>query len=58
MTKRFNSNILIALCTACAMLAFARYHAYVAVSATTFYVAAAGICLLPVLYGLVRRKAC
>jgi hypothetical protein len=59
MTKRFNSTIIItALCTSCALIAFARYEAFAKVSAAVFYVAAAVICLLPVVYALLRHKSC
>lgn len=58
MPRRFDSNIITALCTACAMIAYAYYHTYIAVPATAFWVAAAVISLLPVGYRLVSRKAC
>ena len=58
MRKRFNSNFSIALCTGCALIAFAFYHTSIAVPAVAFYVTAATICLLPVAYCLVTRKAC
>jgi membrane protein YdbS with pleckstrin-like domain len=61
MFKRLNSNIFIALCTSCTMIAFAfyqRYEASIAFPAVAFFVAAAIICLLPVFYALLRRKAC
>lgn len=50
----------IALVTSCAVTTFAFYQRYraVNVSVVTFYLAAAVICLLPVLYGLVRRQVC
>jgi hypothetical protein len=60
MLKRLNGNIITALCTACAMIAFAFYERYktsVAVPTVAFYGAAAVICLLPVLYARLRRKA-
>jgi hypothetical protein len=58
MTKRFNSTIIIiALCTSCAMIAFARYQASIPVSAVALFIAAAVICLLPVFYALVRHKS-
>jgi uncharacterized membrane protein YqjE len=59
--KRLNGNIIIALCTTCAIIAFAfdqRYEAAITVPAVAFYVAAAIICLLPVFYALFRRKTC
>jgi len=58
MLKRLNSNIITALCTGCALIAFAFYQAYITVPATAFYVAAAIICLLPVVYAPACRKAC
>jgi hypothetical protein len=61
MLKKLNSTIIIALCTSAALIAFAfdqRYEASVTVPAVAFYVAAAVICLLPVLYALLRRKTC
>ena len=59
MLKRPNATILIALCTSCALIAFAFYERYDGSgtpSATVFYVAAAAICLLPVFYAVVRHK--
>jgi hypothetical protein len=58
MTKRPNPTILISLCTSCAILAFARYEASIAVSGFAFYIAAALICLWPVLCGSFRHKTC
>jgi hypothetical protein len=61
MLKKLNSNIIIALCTSCAIIAFAFYERHAAsrsVPAVAFYGAAAVICLLPVLYGLLRHKTC
>jgi hypothetical protein len=61
MIKRRNGNIVTALCTSSAMIAFAFYerHATAApVPEIAFYLAAAAICLLPVLYALVRHKSC
>lgn len=58
MLKRLNANIIIALCTSCALIAFARYEASINVSAVAFYITAAIICLLPVFYALFRRKTC
>jgi hypothetical protein len=61
MFKKLNSNIIIALCTSCALIAFAFYERHGAsgsVPAVAFYGAAAVICLLPVLYGLLRHKTC
>jgi hypothetical protein len=56
------SNIIVALCTACALIAFAFYQRYegpVAVSETEFFVAAAVICLAPVVYAFLRgKRAC
>ena len=59
MTKRRNANIIVASCTSCALIAFAVYERYEAsgtVPAVAFYVAAAAICLLPVLYAILRHK--
>jgi uncharacterized membrane protein YqjE len=61
MFKKFNSTIIIALCTAAALIAFAfdqRYKTSVIIPEVAFYLAAAVICLLPVLYALLRRKSC
>jgi hypothetical protein len=61
MFKKFNSTIIVALCTSAAIIAFAfdqRYKASVTISEVAFYLAAAVICLLPVFYGLLRRKSC
>jgi ABC-type Mn2+/Zn2+ transport system permease subunit len=58
MLKRFNSNIITALCTGGAIIAFAFYRSYITVPAGAFYVAAATICLLPVAFASARRKAC
>lgn len=59
MIGKRNDNYLIAFCTACAMVGFALYEQYggrVAVTSTGFFIAAAVICLLPVVYGLLRGK--
>jgi hypothetical protein len=61
MFKRLNALVIIALCTSCAMIAFAYYERYEVSStppASAFYFAAAIICLLPSLYGLFRHGAC
>jgi hypothetical protein len=61
MFKKFNSTIIIALCTAAALVAFAfdqRYEASITIPEVGFYLAAAAICLLPVFYILLRRKSC
>jgi hypothetical protein len=61
MHKRLNANIIVALCTSCAIIAFAfnqRSKAPITVPAVSFYIAAAIICVLPVFYGLFRRKTC
>ena len=61
MIKRLNPNIIIAFCTSCALIAFAFYERYKTldtVPQVAFYGAAAVICLLPVLYGLLRHKNC
>lgn len=61
MTKRRNADVIVALCTGCALIAFAFYERYEAsgtVPAVAFYVAAAAICLLPVLYAILRHKTC
>jgi hypothetical protein len=61
MLKRLNVNIVIAFSTSCAMIAFAFYERNEAsgtVPEVAFYGAAAAICLLPVLYGLLRHKVC
>ncbi len=51
MFKRFNANFITALCTGCAIIAFAFFQAHVNVSATTLDVAAATIGLLPAAFG-------
>ena len=59
MLKRPNPNIIIALCTSGAMIAFACYQRYApsgTVPEFALYVAAAVICLLPVIYAFVRCK--
>ena len=58
MLRRLNSSLITALCTGCAIIAFAFYQAYVTVPAVALYVAAATICLLPVVYAPACRKAC
>jgi hypothetical protein len=56
MLKKPNPTIIIiALCTSAALIAFA-FDQRVTLSATAFYIAAAVICLLPVLYALLRCK--
>ncbi len=50
MLKRPSSNIITALCTGGAMIAFASYQSRIAVPAVAFYIAAAIICLLPVVF--------
>ncbi len=60
MLKRLNANIIIALCTSGAMIGFALYQRYASAGTVPEFalcVAAAVICLLPVLYGLVRCKS-
>lgn len=58
MFKRFNANFITALCTGCALVAFALLQAYVNVSATALYLAAAAICIFPVVFAAARRKQC
>jgi hypothetical protein len=58
MFKRLNSTIITALCTACALIAFAFFQAHFAVRPTTFDLAAAAICLLPVIFAPILRSAC
>ncbi len=61
MLKKLNSTIIIALCTSAALIAFAfgqRYGVFATVPTVAFFIAAAVICLLPVLYALLRCKAC
>jgi hypothetical protein len=61
MFKKLNSNIIVALCTGCALIAFAFYERHEAsgsVPAVVFYGAAAVICLPRVLYALLRHKVC
>jgi hypothetical protein len=58
--KKFNSTIVIALGTSAALIAFAfdqrRPEPTVTVPEVSLYIAAAVICLLPVLVALVRHK--
>jgi len=61
MLKKFNSTTVIAVCTGGALIAFAltkRYEPALAVPAVALYLAAAVICLLPVVFALVRHKTC
>ena len=61
MFKKLNSTIVIGLCTGAALIAFAfsqRYGVAFKVSDSALFIAAAVICLLPVVHGLLRRKAC
>jgi hypothetical protein len=61
MFKRLNTLVIVALCTSCALIAFAFYQrdaASLAVPAVAFYFAAAFICLLPSLYAVFRHKTC
>jgi hypothetical protein len=58
MLQKLDANIVVALCTSCAIIAFAFYERCATsdiVPAVVFYVAAAVICLL---YPLLRRKVC
>ena len=57
MLKRLNSNIITALCTGCALIAFAFLRSYVTVPAVAFYIAAAAICLLPVVLAPACQRA-
>jgi hypothetical protein len=58
MFKRRNSNLIPAVGTGCAVIAFAFFQAHVNVSSTTLDVAAATICILPAVFGLAWRKSC
>jgi hypothetical protein len=61
MTKRRNAEIIFALCTSCALIAFAFYERNEAsgtAPAVAFYLAAAAICMLPLLYAILRHKIC
>jgi hypothetical protein len=60
MFDKRRTQIIVAFCTSCALTAFAVYQRYrpVTIPADALFVAAAIICLMPVLYGLVRRKTC
>jgi hypothetical protein len=61
MKRILNVNFIIALFTGCALIAFAfcqRYGISGIPSETALFCAAAGICLLPVFYGLLRHKTC
>lgn len=61
MLKKINSNILIALCTSAALIAFAFDQRHkspvITMSEVSLFVLAAIICVLPVLYALLRCKA-
>lgn len=59
MFKKANSNIVIAICTGCAMVLFAFYERYGASSniAVASYIVSALICLFPVGYALLRSRA-
>jgi uncharacterized membrane protein YjjB (DUF3815 family) len=54
------TQLIVALCTGCALIAFAAYqrHHAVPISSAAFYVAAAIICVIGELYGRLRRKTC
>ncbi len=59
MLKKSTVTIVIALCTSAALIAFAfdqRNDASITVPAVAFFVAAAIMCLLTVLYALLRCK--
>jgi hypothetical protein len=58
MLKRLNSNIVIGFCTGCAIIAFAAFQSHIAISSTTFDIAAAVICLAPAAFAPVYRRAC
>ncbi len=62
MLKKLNANFVLALVTSWAIIAFAFYQRYetsVTVPAVAFFVGAAVMCLLPLLYAaLFRRTAC
>lgn len=53
-------HIVVALSTSCALIAFAVYqrHHPVAIPPVVFFVAAAIISLLDVVYGILRHKSC
>jgi hypothetical protein len=57
MFKRLNSTLITALCTGCALIAFAFFQAHITVPAAALDVAAATICLLPVIFAPACRKA-
>ena len=58
MLHKRRSNVIIALCTSSALIAFAFYQRYqpVTLPIDAFFVAAAMICLAPVLYRLLACK--
>jgi hypothetical protein len=58
MFKRLNSTLIIAMFTGSALIAFAFFESHIKVSATTLDVAAAIICVAPVLFAPAWRKAC
>jgi hypothetical protein len=61
MPKKLNGNTFIAFVTGLAIVAFAFYQRQegaVIVPTVAFYLAAAIICLLPVLYAVIRHKTC
>jgi hypothetical protein len=60
MLKKSTQTIVIALCTAAALIGLAFYQRYggpISVSEATLYVSAAVICVLPAAYRLVRCKS-
>ena len=61
MFKRPSPNMIIALCTAGGMIAFSlaeRHRVLKIIPTGAFFLAAAIICLIPVLVALIRHKNC
>jgi hypothetical protein len=53
-------NFIVAICTACGLIAFSAYHRNrkIPVPRGAFFIAAAVICLAPVALGLLRHGNC
>ncbi len=58
MFHKSRSQIIVALGTSCALLAFAVYkrHGELPLSTTAFFIAAATICIAPAVYGFLRHR--
>jgi len=59
MSRKFNSNLIVALCTALAVIAFAldqRHTHFIPLSVTQLFIAAAVICVVPAFYKALRCR--